>query len=171
MLNRPLLPPEVFSQACAALPLVSVDLYLTRHSPEGLQLLVGRRNNRPAKGWLFTPGGRIRKQEPLAEALRRVALDELGLSADCLSRARLLGAWDHFYSDSAFDEEISTHYVNLPYALRLHPDEAERLQPPTGPDEQHSDWMWIALQGAEAAEGLHPYVRETIRTVSSRLIV
>src|SRR5450830_138978 len=42
------------------------------------QLLLGRRINAPARGWWFTPGGRIRKNEALVQA-------------------RLMGAWDPFY--------------------------------------------------------------------------
>ena len=34
----------------------------------------------PSRGWGFTPGGRIRKNETLAQALQRVARDELGLA-------------------------------------------------------------------------------------------
>ena len=52
---------ESFSLACAALPLVSIDLLVTRPGTQGKELLLGLRNNRPAQGWWFTPGGRIRK--------------------------------------------------------------------------------------------------------------
>ena len=78
-----LLPLAQFQQAVAALPLVSVDWVLT--NPAG-ELLVGQRLNAPARGAWFTPGGRIRKGEPLAAALRRVAAEELGL-ADKLAGA------------------------------------------------------------------------------------
>ena len=86
------LSPDAFTSACAALPLVSVDVYLTRQQGGGTALLLGRRANRPAQGWWFTPGGRVRKNEPLASASARIALDELGLPAVALPRARLMGA-------------------------------------------------------------------------------
>ncbi|WP_286745065.1 NUDIX domain-containing protein, partial [Aquabacterium sp. UBA2148] len=60
-----LLPAAQFAQACEALPLVSIDLVLT---DESNRLLLGLRRNAPARGWWFTPGGRIRKNEPLAAA-------------------------------------------------------------------------------------------------------
>ena len=51
--------------------------------------------------WWFTPGGRISKNEALVQALQRVAREELGLAPDfcgqLLGKARLMGAWDHFY--------------------------------------------------------------------------
>jgi len=150
---------EIFSIACDALPLVSIDLMVTRPSDQGLELLLGLRNNRPALGWWFTPGGRIRKNEPLPTALRRLAHDEIGLNLDWLSRAQLLGAWDHFYPDSAFDAGVSTHYVNLPHALNLTEHEAKALQPPSGQGLQHQTWMWMNVAQATIHERVHEYVR------------
>ena len=150
---------EVFSCACAALPLVSIDLIITRPGNQGRELLLGLRNNRPAQGWWFTPGGRIRKNEQLPTALRRVAQDEIGLNLDWLSRAQLLGAWDHCYPDSAFDPHISTHYVNLPYALHLSAEDAQNLKPPTGADVQHQSWKWISIAEAQGDQKVHEYVR------------
>lgn len=149
----------VFSSACAALPLVSIDLMITRPGDQGRELLLGLRNNRPAQGWWFTPGGRIRKNETLATALRRVAREEIGLNLEWLSRAQLLGAWDHFYPDSAFDPGVSTHYVNLPHVLNLTEDEAQAMQPPSGQEFQHQTWMWMPVAQACTDERVHEYVR------------
>lgn len=150
---------EVFSSACAALPLVSIDLMITRPGNQGRELLLGLRNNRPAQGWWFTPGGRIRKNEPLPIALRRVAREEIGLNLEWLSRAQLLGVWDHFYPDSAFDPCVPTHYVNLPHVLNLTEDEAQAVQPPSGQGLQHQTWMWMPVSQACTNERVHEYVR------------
>jgi colanic acid biosynthesis protein WcaH len=151
-----LLPMAQFQQAVAALPLVSVDWVLT--NPAG-ELLVGQRLNAPARGAWFTPGGRIRKGEPLAAALRRVAAEELGLAeeraATLARRGELMGAWDHFYPDAAFTPTVPTHYVNLPYAARLTEAEVKALQLPVG--EQHGHWQWLPL--ASAAERVHEHVK------------
>jgi colanic acid biosynthesis protein WcaH len=155
-MSLPPLPIAEFSAACAALPLVSIDLVLI--NPAG-QLLLGLRNNAPACGWWFTPGGRIRKNEPLADAKLRVAQDELGLPALALARAIPMGAWDHFYPDSAFDPGVSTHYVNLPLWLALTPDEEKHLQLPQGAGEQHARWQWLALDQAAGDGAVHAYVR------------
>jgi colanic acid biosynthesis protein WcaH len=50
----------------------------------GNELLLGLRNNRPAQGSWFVPGGAIRKGEPRAAALQRVAARELQI-ADLLA--------------------------------------------------------------------------------------
>lgn len=156
---------QVFSSACAALPLVSIDLMITRPSHQGRELLLGLRNNRPAQGWWFTPGGRIRKNEALATALRRVAREEIELPVEWLDRAQLLGASDHFYQDSAFEPDVSTHYVNLPYALHLTEREAQAVQPPSGQGHQHQTWVWIPVEQARTEERVH----ENVRMVLPRL--
>ncbi len=164
--TNPWLSEDVFSTACGALPLVSIDLMVTRPGDQGRELLLGLRNNRPAQGWWFTPGGRIRKNEPLEITMRRVAQDEIGLNPEWLERAQLLGAWDHFYADSAFDANTSTHYVNLPHAVLLSGDEAQTLMLPVGSSSQHLEWQWMSI--AEAKD--HPRVHAYVQAVLGRLI-
>lgn len=160
-----LLPLAQFQQAVAALPLVSVDWVLT--NPAG-ELLVGLRLNAPARGTWFTPGGRIRKGEPLAAALRRVAAEELGLAdeqAGALAlRGEPMGAWDHFYPDAAFSPTVPTHYVNLPYAARLTEAEVNTLGLPVG--EQHGHWQWLPL--AQAADTAHEHVQPYVAWLQAR---
>lgn len=162
----PWLSAEAFGTACAALPLVSIDLMVTRPGPDGPELLLGLRNNRPARDWWFTPGGRIRKNEAFGEAMSRVARDEIGLGPECLVRAQLLGAWDHFYPDSAFDPAISTHYVNLPHALHLTAEEAAMIRPPRGPEAQHRAWKWLPLPEAGRDVLVHPHVRAVLDKIA-----
>jgi colanic acid biosynthesis protein WcaH len=152
------LSPQVFSQAVAALPLVSIDVYAL--DGDG-RLLLGRRNNRPAQGAWFTPGGRIRKGETLPQAWVRVWREELGWSGEVVPAGRLLGAWDHIYPDSAFDAGIPTHYVNLAYAVDL--PEGAFLRLPQGPHAQHAAWRWLPLAEVATADGVHDYVRTTVR--------
>lgn len=132
-----LLPEPAFAAAVTALPLVSLDWVLT--NPNG-QLLLGQRLNAPARGWWFTPGGRIRKNEALVQAMQRVACDELGMESQIADlwagRAQLMGAWDHFYTDSAFSPQVSTYYVNLPHWLALTWADLTQLELPVGA--QHS---------------------------------
>lgn len=146
------LTPQQYSQAVDALPLVSVDLVVV--NPLG-QVLLGLRRNAPAQNWWFTPGVSVRKSEPFSHALERVAKWELGLSATDVQGARLMGVWDHFYEDSAFSIQVSTHYVNLPHVLQLpHPLDLAAL-----PADQHSAWRWQDAREAAVVEDVHPYAR------------
>jgi len=149
-----LLTQQQFTAAVEALPLVSLDLCLLNERNE---MLLGKRLNRPAQGWWFSPGGRIRKSEPWPDALNRIAVEELGLHASILDNAQLMGVWDHFYDDNAHDPDVSTHYVNLPHFLRATSSEIYDLTLPLG--EQHSEWCWMPVLEAINCENVHPYVR------------
>jgi colanic acid biosynthesis protein WcaH len=122
-----------FLQIIGATPLVSIDLIV--RNKEGMVLL-GKRINRPAKGYWFVPGGRIRKNERLADALQRIARAELGLSLT-LNPSKLLGAYEHIYDDNFFGEEgVNTHYVVLAYEYYLEEGMQIIL------DDQHSEAKW-----------------------------
>ncbi|MCB1286515.1 NUDIX domain-containing protein [Mycolicibacterium sp.] len=148
-----------FTRAVEALPLVSVDWIVL--NPAG-QMLLGLRRRTPARDWWFTPGGRVRKNEALPDALARVGRDELGLPEDLVAGARLLGAWDHFYPDSGYSDVVSTHYVNLPHLVRLDhsPD------PDTLPTDQHRQWRWQNAAEAAVADDVHPYARVSAQIVA-----
>lgn len=156
MTPHTLLSDHEFTRAVAALPLVSIDICVT--GPNG-SLLLGKRNNAPARGWWFTPGARIRKNEAIADALARVLRDELALPNAMAARATLMGAWDHFYPDSAFDANTSTHYVNLPHWLQLTQAEMDALHPPQGGREQHARWQWWPLDTATQDPSVHACVQ------------
>jgi colanic acid biosynthesis protein WcaH len=149
------IPESEFTNAVDNLPLVSIDLCIVS---DGL-LLLGKRNNRPAKGFLFTPGGRIRKNEALNSALTRIGKDELGLVDDSLSSHTLMGVWDHFYSDSAYSNDVSTHYVNLPYLCEIQPKMKGTFLLPRGKDQQHCSWTWLDIKTASQSKLVHKYVR------------
>lgn len=135
---------EDFGRIITATPLVSIDLIV--RNPGG-QVLLGFRRNRPASGCWFVPGGRIRKNEPLRDALARIALAELGTE---VRGGRLLGAFDHLYEDNALGlPGIGTHYVALGYECML--DEEARPRP----DQQHAELRWWDLAALLTSAEVH----------------
>jgi colanic acid biosynthesis protein WcaH len=141
-----------FTKAVESLPLVSVDLVLLNSSGE---LLLGLRCNAPAKNWWFTPGARVRENEALVDTLQRVLETELNLPGLLASKAKLMGAWDHFYTDSAFSANVSTHYVNLPHFLQLE----SSIDLSSLPLDQHTRWRWQPPSQAAVADDVHPYAQ------------
>lgn len=126
-----------FIDIISATPLVSVDLIIT--SPDQ-KILLGKRLNRPALGFWFVPGGRIKKNETLDEAIARVSQAELGITLS-RKKSQLLGAYDHIYTDNYLDKDgINTHYVALGYAFSL--NEMPNIQT----DGQHSDIIWLSVE-------------------------
>ena len=116
-------------------PLVSIDLCLICNG----QILLGKRRNEPLKGRWFTPGGRIHKNETWQDVLLRIAEVELGLNDIAVEDFALMGMCDHFYSNSALDQNTSTHYVNLPHYAEF------QSKPQITLDDQHSEFKWFDL--------------------------
>jgi colanic acid biosynthesis protein WcaH len=109
-----MLPLSHFKDLVENAPLVSIDLIVRQR--EGI--LLGKRVNRPAQGFWFVPGGRVYKNESLADAFNRIVLKELGINHS-LDQALFRGVYEHFYSDSFVSEAISTHYIVMAYEIKL----------------------------------------------------
>jgi colanic acid biosynthesis protein WcaH len=150
------LAPGDFDNVVRLTPLVAIDLIV--RSPDG-RILVGRRNNEPAKGSLFTPGGRITKNETLAAAFRRISLAELGVARN-IEDARFVGVYEHFYATNRQERSgFGTHYVVLAYEL------TSPVQELPLPRDQHGEFAWLRqdelLCSAEAHENVKAYFAST----------
>jgi colanic acid biosynthesis protein WcaH len=140
------LPDSTFREVVKNTPLVAIDLVITDPSEA---ILMGWRENEPAKGTWFVPGGRIRKDEKIADAFDRIIRTETGLVRS-LAESRFGGVYEHLYSTNCFaDAGFGTHYCVLAYLIRL----SER--PHIMIDSQHSKVEWLTLSSA----GIHPYSR------------
>ena len=147
---------ETFLEIISATPLVSIDLIV--EDKDG-NVLLGKRVNRPARGYWFVPGGRIMKDETLAEAFKRIAAAELGISVS-LSDATLSGAFDHIYEDNRFAVEgITTQYVVLAYELSIS-DKTEIKR-----DQKHTELKWLTntelLINPDVHQHTKPYFAST----------
>lgn len=150
MLDRP-----TFMNVVTATPLVSIDLIVMRG---GVEVLLGLRNNRPAQGCWFVPGGRILKNELMQTALSRIAAKELGILT-LISNGELkpvfYGAFEHLYQDCfAGDIGISTHYVVLAYRIDVPSDFAL-----PSADDQHTELKWWPIQEALSSNAVHQYTK------------
>ena len=154
---------DTFLSVVSATPLVAVDLVLVRG---GCEMLLGLRNNRPAQGFWFVPGGRILKNEPIQAALARVAANELGLQLAVMPHTpTLMGAFEHFYPDcfagSAENVGVSTHYVVLGHLLQV---PANFALP--GFDAQHAELRWWPLADALTSEVVHRFTKDYANSFS-----
>jgi len=141
---------EEFLQIVERTPLVSIDLIVRRD--DGCVLL-GRRTNEPAKGCWFVPGGRIRKNERLADAFRRICEAELGKPL-AIGEARFLGVFEHLYPTNFAEKPgIGTHYVVLAYELNAHD------LPETLPADQHGEFDWLDVPRILESDAVHENTR------------
>ncbi len=149
----PRLPREQWLQVVRDAPLVSIDLVIRdRHG----RVLLGLRENEPARGSWFVPGGAIRKGERLDAAFARIARDELGLALqrEC---SRLLGVYEHHYGNNfAGAPGIGTHYVVLAHTLELDGE-------PRPADAQHRALRWFEPQALLADPQVHEHTKAYLR--------
>ncbi len=145
---------QEFGEIVRAVPLVSIDLIVR---DEHGHVLVGCRQNEPAKDTFFVPGGRIRKDETIAAAFQRIMTNELGVSSD-INEARFVGVFEHFYpTNFREDHGYGTHYVVLAYELTL----ARALA--IKPDNQHSVMQWMTPAALMSSSDVHPNTKAYVR--------
>ncbi|TKX86695.1 NUDIX domain-containing protein [Halorubrum sp. SS5] len=137
------IPDEEWKSIVANVPLVSVDLVIEHDGG----VLLGKRENEPAKGEWFVPGGTVFKNEPRTDAVHRVATEELGEAVvidDCL------GTYEHFYETADVDGVGSKHYLATAYRCYF-----ERDDPEIAGDDQHSEFRVFT----PSFENHHRYVQ------------
>jgi colanic acid biosynthesis protein WcaH len=142
-------------------PLVAIDLIVRNSRGE---VLLGLRNNEPAKGYHFVPGGMVVKNERLADAFARILKNETDWSAEFKS-ARLLGVFEHFYANNRSGKQgYGTHYVVLGYELEWAADIAPKA------DEQHADLRWWPIAELMASDRVHENTKAYFRPPSRAAI-
>jgi colanic acid biosynthesis protein WcaH len=124
MTDRPI-PEDVWRTIVRHVPIVAVDL-VVRH--EG-GVVLGRRTTPPARGEWFVPGGRLRKGESIDDAVDRLAREELGVE---VAVGRRLGAYEHRWDESEFDDVATKQYVPVGVVVRPRGDDFV-------PDDQHAE--------------------------------
>ena len=141
---------EIFKCIVENTPLISIDFLIKKDDT----YLLGKRKNSPAKNFYFTIGGRIFKNETIEEAMERILKEELNLLYENMKEnIKFIGVFEHFYKDSMFGDDISTHYVNLGYQLDL------KLDIRNLPKDQHSKYEWFSEEEILDSDNVHKYVK------------
>ena len=137
---------QTFKIVLNSTPLISIDLIVKKDN----KILLGKRINKPAQGYLFSIGGRVYKNETIDSAMMRIAKNELNIELKLMPR--FIGVFEHFYDDSIY-QDVSTHYVNLAYEIEI----KEELNLPT---EQHNEYQWLTIAELLKSEQVHRYVKD-----------
>jgi colanic acid biosynthesis protein WcaH len=141
---------EEWNVVVDSVPIVSVDLIIKHEGG----VLLGLRENEPAKGEWFVPGGTVFKNERLTEAVHRVAEMEVGCDVEIQEQ---LGVFEHFYDTSDVDGVDSKHYVANAFVVEPTQEQHVEIS-----DSQHSQ-----LQVFEPpSDDLHPYVQRYLNQIS-----
>ena len=140
---------QTFKTVIDSTPLISIDLLVKKDN----KILLGKRINKPAQGYLFSIGGRVYKNETIDNAMMRIASNELNISLKLTPR--FIGVFEHFYDDSIY-KDVSTHYVNLAYEIEIE----ETLDLPI---EQHNEYQWLTIDELLKSKKVHKYVKDYLK--------
>lgn len=142
---------EEFIAVVKNTPLISIDFIVENNDGE---ILLGWRNNLPAKGYWFVPGGRIQKDEKFRDAFQRILNTETGLEHK-LEDATFLGIFEHLYPNENFAAEpgFGTHYVVIAYRIKID-KKLDKL-----PHDQHQEYWWATLDDILEDPNVHDNTR------------
>mgnify|MGYP006409920677 FL=1 len=141
---------KTFKTVINSTPLISIDLLVKKDN----KILLGKRINKPAQGYLFSIGGRVYKNESIQQATARIAKTELNIELKLTPK--FIGVFEHFYDDGIY-KDVSTHYINLAYEVDIN---NEMLNLPT---EQHNEYQWLSIDELLKSKQVHKYVKDYFR--------
>jgi colanic acid biosynthesis protein WcaH len=118
---------ELYDKILENIPIICVDGVITNNENK---ILFTRRENEPAKGEWWFPGGRLLKNESLKDAIIRKVKEETNLDVFIVS---YLGFTETIFNTGPFD--IPVHTINFTYHLSLNSYDLKI-------DSLHSDFIW-----------------------------
>jgi colanic acid biosynthesis protein WcaH len=135
------IPLNTYKKIHASMPIACVDIVIVHKGA----ILLGLRNNKPAQGTYWFPGGRILKGETLLEAAHRKTRQETGLNIKIIKQ---LGADETIFPDGPY--EGSTHTINIVFLATC--KDADALKS----DSQNSDLKWFT----KLPKNSPPYIKK-----------
>ncbi len=132
---------ELYRQILESVPIACVDVAIVASG----RILLVRRNDDPAKGQWWVPGGRVHKGETLKQAAHRKALEEVGIPCHV---GPIIHTDETIFPDGPYG--VAIHSINT--CFFLYPESkvaAVEL------DTHHMEFKWVDM----IDDGLHPYVK------------
>jgi colanic acid biosynthesis protein WcaH len=146
--NEGFVPKREYLEVIRHTQVVSTDLVI--FGSEG-KVLLGKRANEPAKNTWFVPGGKVRKNETIPQAVKRISKQEVGYT---LTADREIGVFHHIYNNNFDNEDFGTHYVVFAVAATLN-EGALALNA----DDQHSELKWWSVEDLMSSPDVHHFTK------------
>lgn len=141
------IPRPLYHKIHKLLPLVCVDAVVVDRG--GKQFLLVKRENEPEKGKWWFPGGRIFKNEKLADAALRKVKQEVGLPAKVKKE---LGTYEYF-SKTGYFKDTNSHMIAVVYLVEVNARRDATV------DRQSSDSRWFRKINLR----WHPYPKRYLK--------
>lgn len=148
--DRPVLPKEEYARIMSTTPIPAVDIIVTNGNGH---VLLGRRNDHPAKGYWFVPGGRLLRDETIQEAVHRISMRELGVP---LAPGRALGVYHHRHTTDAMGTDTGCHYVVFAVSACWPSSEAVH---PVPADDSHENLRFWSVHSLLADAAVHEFTK------------
>lgn len=142
-----LIPKEEYLNIIKNTQINSVDMIIFNNEGE---VLLGKRNNEPAKNSWFVPGGKIKKFETLQEATKRKSKEELGIE---LNYEKELGVYYHNYLNNFVNDNFGTNFIVFAVTMTIH--KTINLQE----DDQHNELRWWNINDLLKSNEVHNYTK------------
>jgi 8-oxo-dGTP diphosphatase len=124
------------------MPIPSVEAIVVKDN----SLLFLKRNNSPAQGQWWFPGGRIRKGESLSQALSREVKQEVGLE---ITRYELVNVYSRVFPER--------HDITIVFLCQCNDNKVVL-------NDEHSEYKFVE----KIPKNLHPYILQAIRDVKEK---
>lgn len=136
-----------YNKIIESMPISCVDLLIFSQD----KYLLLKRNNNPAKGQYWFPGGRIHKMETIENACLRISKSECNLECKFIKQICI--------EETIFlkEENMVSEKHTLNICCLLHVDDVSMLKI----DDYHSEYIWID----EIIESLHESVERPLMLV------
>jgi len=146
-----------FKQIIRNSNLFAIDLVIRLEN----KVLLGKRKNRPAKGFYFVPGGRVHKNEHLQAAFERILLNETGIDQKHIKETKCIGLYEHIYEDNFFgDASFNTHYIVYAVEVLL----VEYVEP--SPDSQNEELIFFEIEELLSSTEVHQFTKNYFKLKS-----
>jgi len=142
-------PEELYKTIASVMPIPAIEAIIINSKNE---ILVLKRNNPPAKGEWWFPGGRIRRGETFLQTLTREVKEETGLDVKVLG---LVGVYERIFPER--------HDIPIVFLCRCRDDQKVVL------NSEHSDYKFLSAK--EAVDKSHQMLKELLTDVVEKKMV
>ncbi|MBI2573104.1 NUDIX domain-containing protein [Candidatus Woesearchaeota archaeon] len=142
------IPSTLYTQILEHMPIPAVDFVLVHNN----KVLLALRKDEPAKGQWWIPGGRVQKNETLETAVKRKALQEVGIEVEIV---RKINCYEVFFDTAPFpDVKTGVHYLSVCFLVK--PKDKNVVISLDKTQEKHK---WVN----KIENNLHEYVKQVLK--------
>ena len=132
-------PKEDYLNVIKHTQLIALDLIIVNENNE---VLLGYRNNNPAKHTWFTFGSRVFKDESFKEACERISCNEVGKMIS-LNNCVKHGVYYHNYTNNFDNDDFGTNYIVFAFVYKCDKEDFISIK---NHDNQHNLFEWFSIE-------------------------